>query len=349
MLSLSLTEIELEAAIAPPPPLIAPETPVTEAIALMSAARATCSFSEKEIAETATSCVLVVKGNSLLGILTERDVVRLSAQGRPLTEIAIAEVMAHPVITLRRSEFTDIFTALNLLQAHHLRHLPLLDEGDRLIGILTHASLRQLLRPLDLLRLRLVSEVMTSQVIWAEPHTSMLRVAQLMAEHRVSCVAIASAEGNGKIIPIGIVTESDIVQFQSLGLDFNCITAQTVMSSPLFPVRPDDSLWSVQKLMDQRQIRRVVVTGKQGELLGIVTQTSLLQSFNPLELYKLVESLETKVSRLEAEKRAWLETRNVELEQEVQARTAQLQAQVKGEQLLAAIGDKLRKRENCQG
>jgi PAS domain S-box-containing protein len=314
----------------------------------MSAARATCSFSEKEIAETATSCVLVVKGNSLLGILTERDVVRLSAQGRPLTEIAIAEVMAHPVITLRRSEFTDIFTALNLLQAHHLRHLPLLDEGDRLIGILTHASLRQLLRPLDLLRLRLVSEVMTSQVIWAEPHTSMLRVAQLMAEHRVSCVAIASAEGNGKIIPIGIVTESDIVQFQSLGLDFNCITAQTVMSSPLFPVRPDDFLWTVQKLMDQRQIRRVVVTGKQGELLGIVTQTSLLQSLNPLELYKLVESLETKVSRLEAEKRAWLETRNVELEQEVQARTAQLQAQVKGEQLLAAIANRIRSSLNWQ-
>jgi PAS domain S-box-containing protein len=339
---MSLTEIKLKEAIAPVPPLVPPETPVTKVIALMSAIRTNCSLSAEESAKPATSCVLVVKENHLLGIFTERDVVKLSAQGRSLAEIAIAEVMTQPVITLHRSEFTDIFTVLNLLQVHNLHHLPLLDEGDRPVGILTQKSLRQLLHPLDLLRLRLVSEVMSSQVIWTEPNTPMLKVAQLMVEHQVSCVIIGAIEAKATIIPVGIVTESDIVQFQALGLDFTQIDAGTVMSTPPFVVSPDDSLWKVQELMERQQIRRVVVRGNRGELLGVVTQTNLLQSFNPLDLYKSLESLETKVSRLETEKRTWLETRNLELEQEVETRTIQLQAQVKREQLLGAIANQIR-------
>jgi FOG: CBS domain len=73
-------------------------------------------------------------------------------------------------------------------------------------------------RPVDLLRLRLVSEVMTREVICAAPDSSLLAIAQLMAEHRVSSVMIVQP---AKIltptlqIPVGIVTERDIVQFQA--------------------------------------------------------------------------------------------------------------------------------------
>ncbi|BDI14357.1 hypothetical protein ANSO36C_01590 [Nostoc cf. commune SO-36] len=48
------------------------------------------------------------------------------------------------------------------------------------------------------------------------------------------------------------------------------------MSTPIFAVKPDDSLWMVQQIMEQRLIRRLAVTGNQGELLGIVKKIAEL-------------------------------------------------------------------------
>ena len=84
--------------------------------------------------------MFVVENEQLVGVLTEPDVVRLSALQRSLENLALPEVMAHPVVTLRESAFTDLFFAINLLQHHHIRHLPIVDEHDRLLGLVTHES-----------------------------------------------------------------------------------------------------------------------------------------------------------------------------------------------------------------
>jgi PAS domain S-box-containing protein len=283
----------------------------------------------------------------LLGIFTERDVVRLSAEGRKIAGVAISDVMTCSVITLRQSEFTDIFVALNLFQRHRIRHLPILDDHGQIAGLLTHESLRQLLRPVDLLRLRLVSEVMSLRIVKAAPQTSVLDVTKLMARDNVSSVIIAE-EQNSLLIPLGIMTERDIVQFQALGLDLQSIQAQTVMSSPVFSLSPRETLWSVLILMQSRRINRVVITGEQGELLGIVTQTTLLQALNPLDIYSLVDNLQQKVSQLEVEKLELLQIRNAELEQEVQKRIAELQAQTERERLLSGITSRIRRSLDLQ-
>ncbi len=355
----TLTPVELKFAIVQEPLIVSPETTVMSAIAQMSGVRTLCDTikttdgqRDELYLEVRSSCVLVVEAGQLIGILTERDVVRLSAQQRSLENLAIREVMAYPVITLYESAFTDLFFAINLLQQHDIRHLPILDAQDRVMGLVTHESLRQTSRPVDLLRLRLVSEVMTSEVVRATPDRSMLDVTQLMAEARVSSVVIVQPSRNPNqteagqtedlTIPVGIVTERDIVQFQALGLRLADCTAGMVMSTPIFTVTPEESLWTVQQIMEQRLIRRLGVVGESGELLGIVTQSSLLQALNPLELYKLAEVLEAKVVRLETERVALLKTRTVELEQQVEARTRALQAKTEREQLVATIALQIR-------
>ncbi|MEG5235530.1 MULTISPECIES: PAS domain S-box protein [unclassified Microcoleus] len=352
MRTTALTPIELRTAIVREPLVVSPDRTVINAIAQMSGVRSLCNTPRTADGqlddlhlEARSSCVLVVENEQLVGVLTERDVVRLSAGQRSLENLALREVMAHPVVTLRESAFTDLFLAINLLQQHQIRHLPILDEHDRLVGLVTHESLRQTSRPIDLLRLRIVAEVMTREVICAAPDSSLLAIAQLMAEHRVSSVMIVHPGGISTEplqIPVGILTERDIVQFQALGLNLETCLAQAVMSTPIFAVRPDDSLWTVQEIVEQRSIRRLAVTGELGELLGIVTQTSLLQALNPLELYKLVQKWEEKVVRLEAEKVALLANRNLELEQQVEARTVALKAKADREQLLNTIAEQIR-------
>lgn len=355
----SISEITLEQAIVRNPLVVSPNISVAEAISCMSAARATCNLlenpgTENNILQTdaRASCLVVVQENQVIGIFTERDVVRLSANECLPTNPLLVDVMTRAVITLHQAEFTDIFSALQLLQRYRIRHLPVLDDQGQLVGLLTHETLRQLLRPVDLLRLRVVSEVMTYQVIHASPDTSILKIAQLMALHRVSSVVVVetqvattaepeSGSASSLLVPVGIVTENDIVQFRALNLNFKQIQAQQVMSTPVFTVRPHDSLWAAQQWMQQKQLSRVVVAGDQGELLGIVTQSTLLQAMNPVEIYKLVEVLEQKASRLEAEKMELLQNRNAKLEELVQQRTADLKKQAEREQLLSTIATRI--------
>jgi len=339
---------ELKAAIIREPLVIPPTATVMDAIARMSEIRASCPATPgadalNEVHRSArSSCVLVVQDSRLLGILTERDVVRLSTRGESPREVKVSEVMSTAVVSLRESEFDDFFVAVELLRKHRIRHLPVLDDRDRVAGLLTHESLRQAIRPVDLLRLRTVAEVMTSEVVSAGPNADLLEIARLMARRRVSCVVVAQTQAASGPIPLGILTERDLVQFQALGLDLKTSRARQVMSTPIFSVRPEDTLWAVQEMMNSRQIRRVVVAGPEGELLGIVTQTSLLRVLNPLELYKLAEVLEQKVFQLEIEKVQLLENQAVRLERDVREQTAALEQSRRREQLVFEITSEIR-------
>ncbi|MFZ9738556.1 MAG: PAS domain S-box protein [Prochlorotrichaceae cyanobacterium] len=343
----------LAMAIVQDPLVVLPETTLGEAIVLMSQARSFCAADSDLLPHTSvvqnearSSCVLIQEDQKVMGILTERDVVCLCSQGSQMfNQIPVNQVMTTPVRTLRKSEFANLYSAISVLQKHHIRHLPLVDEEGNLLGLLTHETLRQLLQPTDLLRLRLVHEVMVPVVITAEPTESLLTVVQRLARHRVSCVVVAeerpTAAGSLRI-PIGIVTERDIVQFKALELDFQGYTVAQVMSAPVVTIAETESLVTVHELMEQSFIRRVVVTGKEGELRGIVTQSNVLQLLSPLELYKLTVVLETKIKNLEAEKVALLKNRNLQLEVEINARMAELQKQVKREQIITTLASQIR-------
>jgi len=134
----SLNPIHPEFPIVRNPLMVAPTTRLQDAIASM--------------AETGSSSVLVLAGDDadldktrLLGILTERDLVRISAQSLPDSELPIQAVMSHPVITCKESDLININTALDLFRQHQIRHLPLLDDHGQLVGLLTQESLTEML------------------------------------------------------------------------------------------------------------------------------------------------------------------------------------------------------------
>ncbi|MEG3437578.1 GAF domain-containing protein [Pannus brasiliensis CCIBt3594] len=345
-----LTRQELRAAIITEPLIASPDTPVLEAIARMSGERAYCSVTvDDRLAElyrsARASCVLVVENDRAIGILTERDVVRLGAEQKPLDRLTLGQVMAGSPVTLRESEFTDLFSTITLLQQHRIRHLPVLDERERPIGLITHESLRHISRSIGLLRLRLVSEVMSREVIRTTRETSLLSIARLMAEHRVGSVVIVEPpNGLDRLseIPVGIITERDLVQFQTLESNWGSRSAGEMMSCPVPAVKPEDTLQTVRESMERLSIRRAIVTGERGELLGIVTQTSLLQAINPVELYHLAKILEERVIRLEEEKISLLESRAVELERQVENRTAALKIQAERQKLLVDLAADIR-------
>ncbi|NET81869.1 MAG: CBS domain-containing protein [Moorea sp. SIO1F2] len=300
----------LEEAIDHQPLIVAPDTLLIDIIALMSQEGGkSCSLpnfhspsDQLSIREPRSSCVLIMHSDQLLGIFTERDIVRLTANGINFEEVTVAEVMAQPVITFPQTACRDIFAALFIFRRYRIRHLPIVDDHGQLVGVVSPERIRQVLRPANLLKLRRVSEVMTPQVVHALPAVSVLSLAQLMNKHRVSCVVITSDNGEDNCLPVGIVTERDIVQFQSLKLNLSKVQAQDVMSTPLFLLSPEDSLWTAHQEMQKRRVRRLVVSWNWGQGIGIVTQTTLLRVFDPMEMYGIVETLQQTVEQLDPAK-----------------------------------------------
>lgn len=306
-----IDDATLEQIIDRSPLIVEPDILINDAIALMSQAQGSncelpnlqSSLHQSLNVLQRRDCVLVMENSQLVGIFTERDIVRLTAARTSLIGVKITEVMTRKVIILKQSQLQDTFTVLSLLRQHQIRHLPIVDEQGQLFGLVTNSSIRSILQPCHLLRLRQVEEVMTTEVIHAPLNTSLLELAQLMNTHRVSCVVIVEErerageelEDYSSLIPLGIVTERDIVQFQVLQLDLVTIKAQTVMSKPLFYLRTKDSLWFAHQSMQERYVRRLVVAGEQGELLGILTQTSVLGVFDPTEMSVVIEVLQQQV------------------------------------------------------
>ncbi|MCM1984819.1 CBS domain-containing protein [Lyngbya confervoides] len=299
----------LQDAIDRQPLILPPHAPLTEAIARISQAHHNrCCLRGSDPVEdfqpSCTSCVLIVQNHQIQGIITERDIVRLTAEARDLQSTLVSQVMIQPVVTLAKDTLQDIFAALFLLRRYRIRHLPILEAQGKLYGVMTHESIRKVLRPANLLQSRRVADVMTPQVIHASLHTSAFQLAWLMAEHHVSCVVITTPDGQGNPKPVGIVTERDIVQFQALGLNLLKTQAAQVMSTPLFLLSPEDSLWKAHQEMQRRHVGRLVVSWNWGQGLGIITQTSLLRVFDPMELYGVIENLQQTLHQLQQEQLA---------------------------------------------
>lgn len=87
---------------------------VQEAAALLSAKR--------------IGCLPVVDGGSVVGIISERDIVRVvSQEGGQGLELSVGEVMTSPALTISPNE--HVMSALGLMTQRRIRHLPVIDNG----------------------------------------------------------------------------------------------------------------------------------------------------------------------------------------------------------------------------
>ena len=272
-------------------------------------------------------CALVIDDRDrLIGILTERDVVQLTISTIDLHTTTIAEVMTSPVFSFPENELTDLFVVYNFMKRHRIRHLPIVNSLDCVQGLVTISSLRRVISQSYFLRFRQVNEIMTPQVVTVLPTDTIRAAAQRLATYKISCIVVVEANAlnlddqgiklDKRISskPIGIITERDILQMKVLGLNFDTVIVQDVMSTPLTCVMTTDSLGTVQELMYKLKVRRLVVTTAQGQLAGIITETNLTRVLDPLELYGVLEILQLQVSHLTESRDYLLESQHFNLE-----------------------------------
>ncbi|MCT7949572.1 PAS domain S-box protein [Ancylothrix sp. C2] len=351
---LSLNLPSLQDAIDRHPLTVTSDTTVQKVLELMTQHRVNCQiYLDQEDDEENTdphsysSCVLVLENSEIKGIFTSRDLVKLTAKSSSFAQITVGEVMKTPVLLLENTGQENIFTALSFFRQHSIREAPVIDSNGNLLGVATAETLRVSLQAHNLMRLQRVREVMASPVISRPPTVTVQEIGEVMANHSISCVVITNENTpafyeSKKLIPIGIITEGDILQLQTLQVDLATIYAGDVMSGPVFSLQPDDTLLQAKQQMQKRRIKHLIITGNDGELVGIVTPTSLLRGLDAVQICNVIETLQGQVDALQSENLRLLESRNQELETEVQNRTEQLQHQTEKQQLLTSMASRIR-------
>jgi len=104
---------------------IAPDVPVLEAI--------------KRMAEHRVGALLVMRGNELVGVLSERDYARkVILQGRSSSQTAVSDIMSGTPLTVGPD--TDVFACMRLCTDSRIRHLPVVQDG-AVIGVISIGDL----------------------------------------------------------------------------------------------------------------------------------------------------------------------------------------------------------------
>ena len=100
---------------------VSPETTVFDALVVM--------------AEKNVGALMVMSGNTLVGIFSERDYARkVVLMGKTSRELQIREIMTSDPISVRPEQ--SIGECMEIMNSKHIRHLPVLENGT-LIGMIT--------------------------------------------------------------------------------------------------------------------------------------------------------------------------------------------------------------------
>ncbi|HEX2356071.1 MAG TPA: CBS domain-containing protein [Micromonosporaceae bacterium] len=140
---------------------------------------------------------------------------------------------------------------------------------------------------------RTVRDVMTADVITADPQTPYKEIVDRMARGGVSALPVVDERGH----VVGVVSEADLLHKVELAGDEGHRhlferrrrraarekaagdSAGEVMSRPAVTIGPDAPLEEAARLMDSERVKRLPVVDPQGALVGVVSRRDLLRMY----------------------------------------------------------------------
>ena len=122
-----------------------------------------------------------------------------------------------------------------------------------------------------------ISECCNPGVVCCEAGIPIPQLAAMMRRHHVGDVVVVENSEPERRLPLGIVTDRDIViETLAVDLDVSVFTAGDIRSTPLVTVRDDAAFVDALRLMRDHKIRRLPVVDAGGILVGIVTVNDII-------------------------------------------------------------------------
>lgn len=234
---------------------VSPDTPLDEAVS---------RFAERHI-----SSLVVVENGRSVGIVTERDLVRLmytgSADGRP-----VRSVMSSPLLTVPHD--LDFSSAQVMMANCGIRHLVLVDDAGALCGLASETDFRRHLGTDLLALIQSLNTVIDQGGKLIHPDRTLAFALETMASCKLDHV-IVGRDG----VAEGILTERDVPVLLDKHVDPHLVRMGEVMKAPLLTIGIDASVDEAARCMDESGFRHLGVVDRDGMFIGVVSQHRMLE------------------------------------------------------------------------
>jgi CBS domain-containing membrane protein len=134
---------------------------------------------------------------------------------RVTRERLVRDLMTEKVFTLKPKD--DLAALYDLMDSRHVRHVPIVDSDEELVGLVTDRDLSKsalgaveelpLSVERDILRRRRIRDIMATEPDSIEPDATLREAAEILLENKVGCLPVV--EG---LRLVGIITEADFVR-----------------------------------------------------------------------------------------------------------------------------------------
>lgn len=212
----------------------------------------------------------------VLGIITNQDMLRVTSTRSNVTISGFVEKV--PSVTGKM----DILDAARLMLGERRTLLPVVESEEKpaLKGVV---SLLDVFKNIDLSKApdKPVSNIMTRKVVTTKPDDPITKIWDLMVEKDFTGLPVVK---DGKLI--GMITRFDMLkgtarigkESERRPADSMQMPVEKFMRSPLFNVKPEDSIKSAMELMLKHDVGRMSVVDE-GKLVGIVDRNDLIKSY----------------------------------------------------------------------
>lgn len=228
--------------------------------------------------------IVVVEGNRPVGVLTERDVLRILASGANTETSAVGAVMTSPPITA--SPDLDFFEAYHLCASRKIRHLVVVNDDGELVGLASESDFLRILGIDVLSGNHSIDLDMIRRPLCLPPDMSLIETMRRMtAENGGTAIAVLDNK------PVGILTERDALHLTQANLE--CMTLGDAMSGPVLTIPLGASIYYAIDQMRNHRVRRLVVLNREGEIAGLFTEHDAVKRIES----RYVEFLSTVIRR----------------------------------------------------
>lgn len=220
------------------------------------------------MARSGISCLAAVRGARVVGFLTETNLVRhLDVDLDPAA--TIEDFLVRPTGGISKDK--PVQEAVKVLLERHERHLPIVDHGGSLLGLVTEKELVDALAVDFMVENATCHMLMRRDPLTADMATSVRTALGNMRQNDAECVLVL-ADGR----PVGLFSERDaIVRVMGRQERLEQPLSQH-MTAPVVSVPGEAMVYKVILFMRQKGVRRVAVVTAAGALAGLLTQRDIL-------------------------------------------------------------------------
>ncbi|HEY7079255.1 MAG TPA: CBS domain-containing protein [Nitrososphaeraceae archaeon] len=122
----------------------------------------------------------------------------------------------------------------------------------------------------------LVSSIMSKDVKTEVEEQDIGAICRLMDDYDIGSVVIVKRQDKEQI-PVGIITERDIVRTLSRKARDLKEPLTTFMSKPIITIKSNSSARDAMQLMNSNRIRRIVVVDPSGRMVAILTEKDIFR------------------------------------------------------------------------